>query len=91
MNRKQFILLLIVLGVLGGIGLGLVWQNSAAYRASACAFVQTQYSLGLSLAMEYVARHFAKRAPSPRYSSRRARQARCSSCPRLPMPPLKCS
>jgi len=34
MNRKQFIILLIVLGVLGGIGLGLVWQNSAAYRAS---------------------------------------------------------
>ena len=34
MNRKQFVILLIVLGVLGGIGLVLVWQNSAAYRAS---------------------------------------------------------
>ncbi len=34
MNRKQFVILLIVLGVLGGIGLALVWQNSAAYRAS---------------------------------------------------------
>ena len=34
MSRKQFVILLIVLGVLGGIGLGLVWQNSAAYRAS---------------------------------------------------------
>ena len=34
MNRKQFVILLIVLGVLGGVGLGLVWQNSAAYRAS---------------------------------------------------------
>ena len=34
MSRKQFVILLIVLGVLGAIGLGLVWQNSAAYRAS---------------------------------------------------------
>ena len=34
MNRKQFVILLIVLGVLGGIGLGLVWQDIAAYRAS---------------------------------------------------------
>jgi len=34
MNRKQFVILLVVLGVLGGIGLVLVWQNSAAYRAS---------------------------------------------------------
>jgi hypothetical protein len=34
MNRKQFILLLAVLGVLGGLGLGLVWQDLAVYRAS---------------------------------------------------------
>jgi len=34
MNRKQFILLLAVLGVLGAIGLGLVWQDLAVYRAS---------------------------------------------------------
>jgi hypothetical protein len=34
MNRKQFVILLIVLGVLGGIGLALVWQDSAVYRAS---------------------------------------------------------
>src|SRR3954452_10254418 len=32
-----------------------------------------QYSLGLSASIEYVARHFAKRAPSPRYSSSLAR------------------
>jgi hypothetical protein len=48
--------------------------HSAAYLASACAFVQTQYSLGFSGgAIEYVARHFANRAPSSRYSSSRAR------------------
>jgi len=34
MNRKQFILLLAVLGVLGAIGLGLVWQDLAVYRES---------------------------------------------------------
>ena len=34
MNRKQFILLLAVLGVLGAIGIGLVWQDLAVYRAS---------------------------------------------------------
>src|ERR671937_405986 len=33
-----------------------------------------QYSLGLPSPMEYVARHFAKRAPRPRYSSRRPRR-----------------
>ena len=49
------------------------WQ-SAAYRASACAFVQTQYSLGVSAAIEYVARHLAKRAPSSRYSASRSRR-----------------
>src|SRR3954454_24297495 len=32
-----------------------------------------QYSLGLSASIEYVARHFAKRAPSSRYSSSLAR------------------
>lgn len=34
MNRKQFVILLAVLGVLGAIGLGLVWQDLAVYRAS---------------------------------------------------------
>lgn len=34
MNRKQFVIVLIVLGVLGAIGLGLVWQDIAVYRAS---------------------------------------------------------
>ncbi len=34
MNRKQFLILVIVLVVLGGAGLALVWQDIAAYRAS---------------------------------------------------------
>jgi hypothetical protein len=33
-----------------------------------------QYSLGRVSEIEYVARHFAKRAPSPRYSSSRRRR-----------------
>ena len=32
-----------------------------------------QYSLGSASVIEYVARHFAKRAPSPRYSASRSR------------------
>src|SRR5919201_6323435 len=47
--------------------------DSAAKRASACAFVQMAYSLGIPLPIEYVARHFVKRAPSSRYSSSRSR------------------
>ena len=46
---------------------------SAAYRASACAFVQTAYPLGSPSPIEITARHFANRAPSPRYSSNRSR------------------
>ena len=34
MNRKQFLILIIVLAVLGGAGLALVWQDVADYRAS---------------------------------------------------------
>jgi len=34
MNRRQFLVLLAVLAVLGGAGLALVWQDIAAYRAS---------------------------------------------------------
>jgi hypothetical protein len=34
MNRKQFLILIAVLAVLGGAGLALVWQDIAAYRAS---------------------------------------------------------
>ena len=34
MNRKQFLLLLIALVVLGGAGFALFWQDIAAYRAS---------------------------------------------------------
>jgi hypothetical protein len=34
MNRKQFLILVIVLVVLGGAGLGLIWQDISAYRAS---------------------------------------------------------
>ena len=33
-----------------------------------------QYSLGMFLPIEITARHFAKRAPSPAYSSRRPRR-----------------
>ena len=34
MNRKQFLILVAVLAVLGGAGLALMWQDIAAYRAS---------------------------------------------------------
>lgn len=34
MNRKQFLILVIVLAVLGGAGAALIWQDIAAYRAS---------------------------------------------------------
>lgn len=34
MNRKQFLLLIVALVVLGGAGLALFWQDIAAYRAS---------------------------------------------------------
>jgi hypothetical protein len=34
MNRKQFLILMIALVVLGGVGLGLFWQDIAAYRSS---------------------------------------------------------
>jgi len=34
MNRKQFLIIIAVLVVLGGAGLALVWQDIAAYRAS---------------------------------------------------------
>lgn len=34
MNRKQFLILVILLVVLGGAGLGLFWQDIAHYRAS---------------------------------------------------------
>jgi hypothetical protein len=34
MNRKQFLLLVVALVVLGGAGLSLFWQDIAAYRAS---------------------------------------------------------
>src|SRR5262245_35235539 len=34
MNRKQFLILVVVLVVLGGAGLALVWQDIADYRAS---------------------------------------------------------
>ncbi|MCW5603091.1 MAG: DUF4340 domain-containing protein [Burkholderiales bacterium] len=34
MNRRQFLILVIVLVVLGGIGAALFWQDIAAYRAS---------------------------------------------------------
>jgi len=34
MNRKQFLILVIALAVLGGAGLALFWQDIAAYRAS---------------------------------------------------------
>ena len=34
MTRKQFLILLIAVVVLGGAGLALVWQDIAAYRAS---------------------------------------------------------
>jgi uncharacterized protein DUF4340 len=34
MNRKQFLILVIALVVLGGAGLALFWQNIAAYRSS---------------------------------------------------------
>jgi uncharacterized protein DUF4340 len=34
MNRKQFLILVVVLVVLGGAGLALIWQDIAAYRAS---------------------------------------------------------
>ena len=34
MNRKQFLILVIVLVVLGGAGLALIWQDVADYRAS---------------------------------------------------------
>jgi hypothetical protein len=34
MNRKQFLMLVITLVVLGGAGLGLFWQDISAYRAS---------------------------------------------------------
>jgi hypothetical protein len=34
MNRKQFLILVVVLAVLGGAGLALVWQDIASYRAS---------------------------------------------------------
>jgi hypothetical protein len=34
MNRKQFLILVIVLVVLGGAGAALIWQDIAAYRAS---------------------------------------------------------
>jgi Domain of unknown function (DUF4340) len=33
-NRKQFLILVVVLAVLGGAGLALVWQDLADYRAS---------------------------------------------------------
>lgn len=34
MNRKQFLILVIVLVVLGGAGLALIWQDIASYRAT---------------------------------------------------------
>ena len=34
MNRRQFLYLVIALVVLGGTGLGLIWQDIADYRAS---------------------------------------------------------
>ena len=34
MNRKQFLILVIALVVLGGAGFALFWQDIAAYRAS---------------------------------------------------------
>ena len=34
MNRKQFLILVIVLVVLGGAGLALIWQDISAYRTS---------------------------------------------------------
>jgi hypothetical protein len=34
MNRKQFLILVIALVVLGGAGLALIWQDISAYRAS---------------------------------------------------------
>lgn len=34
MNRKQFLILVIVLVVLGGAGLALIWQDISAYRVS---------------------------------------------------------
>ena len=34
MNRKQFLILVVALLVLGGVGLALVWQDIADYRAS---------------------------------------------------------
>ena len=47
---------------------------SAAKRASAWAFVHTQYSLGMPSPIVITARHFVKRAPSSRYSARRSRR-----------------
>ena len=49
------------------------WQ-SAAYRASVCAFTSMQYALGRVSVMVYVARHLANRAPSEWYSARRSRR-----------------
>ena len=34
MNRRQFLILVIALLVLGGAGLAVFWQDIAAYRAS---------------------------------------------------------
>ena len=34
MNRKQFLILVVVLVVLGGAGLALIWQDIASYRAT---------------------------------------------------------
>ena len=34
MNRKQFLILIVALVVLGGAGLALFWQDIAAYRES---------------------------------------------------------
>ncbi len=48
MNRKQFLILVIALVVLGGAGLTLFWQDIAAYRTVRCqnrrqAFARIQY------------------------------------------------
>ncbi len=34
MNRKQFLILMLLLAVLGGVGLALFWQDIAAYRST---------------------------------------------------------
>ncbi len=49
------------------------WQ-SAAYRASACAFALMHARVGMPEPMVITARHFAKRAPRLAYSFSRSRR-----------------